>query len=102
MKTLADFQKKLKDLEAQKAYNKSRIFKNAHYLKRNSFDSFQECLKIAWKKARQFREEYLKNEIEHTLNQIKKLYEIEVPLKLWIEMAEADMLKAHNRGIKIY
>lgn len=102
-KTLKDYQTKLEELEGQKKYNKRRIFKNAYYRMSRSYGmTFSEALKEAWAAARRYRAKELAYEIDEVLGQIRRLYEITIPLKLEIEWAERDMAKAAARGVKIY
>lgn len=101
MKALSEYQSELRELEGMKKYNKSRIFKNAYYRMRRNGISFSEALKESWKAAKDYRAITLKAEIDHVNLKIRKLYELDVPATLCVEMFNQDMNKAYNRGIKI-
>ena len=61
--------KKISEIESELKYNKSRLFKRAHYLNRTTYMSFSEALTQVWKEAKDYRVELIE-ELEALYNML--------------------------------
>lgn len=77
----------IQQLESELKYNKSRMFKRAHFLAKRSFMSFSDALKQVWRECKAYRKE-LSEKIEAAY---MRLFHAYCP-----ELSHAMKVSAHN------
>lgn len=99
MPNVYDLEMKLEKLESKLVYDKKRIFKNAYH--RQGFGSFSDALKEAWAVAKAYRVQIL-NEINDTLKQIAKCYEVRTTDNFASKQMNKDLQEIAAKGGVIY
>lgn len=89
--------KQITNLEQELKYNKSRMFKRAHYLVRSSCVNLSEALKQVWAESKSYRKE-IRQELESLYRQLSDAFCPRIPAKLQNKWLNEQMAKAYRNG----